>query len=67
LRRNILRAEARATDRSCHKRCWRARRRYKPGVDSIDNRDRLSPQQRRILALVVEGRTNKEIAKGRSE
>ena len=26
-------------------------------------RDALSPQQRRILALVVEGKTNKEIAK----
>jgi len=27
------------------------------------SRDKLSPQQRRILALVVEGKTNKEIAK----
>ena len=28
------------------------------------SRDKLSPQERRILALVVEGKTNKEIAKG---
>ena len=34
-----------------------------PASTPSSSKDRLSPQERRILALVVEGRTNKEIAK----
>ena len=35
----------------------------KPASSASPSKDSLSPQERRILALVVEGRTNKEIAK----
>ncbi|MEP6941296.1 MAG: response regulator transcription factor [Betaproteobacteria bacterium] len=34
-----------------------------PATTTTRSKDQLSPQERRILALVVEGRTNKEIAK----
>jgi len=35
----------------------------RPATASRSTKDQLSPQERRIMALVVEGRTNKEIAK----
>jgi DNA-binding NarL/FixJ family response regulator len=35
----------------------------KPATTKASAKDALSPQEQRILALVVEGRTNKEIAK----
>jgi len=31
-------------------------------AEETDKRDELSPQERRVLALVTEGKTNKEIA-----